>query len=181
MQSQCNSPKFPGDTLSLMLAVPTPQLWSNIPLGLVTHVPQRNINGQNWMLRKKAGKWPYKHSKYKPYLQKIFRIKEFVLSFSRFQGSFWFVWGFCPYYLNVSCSLLPSFSVFCFFFILCPSVFPRVQFNYPQFYFQAGCIVFWGLASSHIHLFIGSFCLQMNSKLQLRVKRKLTKPEMRVN
>lgn len=90
--------------------------------------------------------------------------------------------GFLP--LLSKCFLQSSaflFRFFFFFFILCPSVFPRVQFNYPQFYFQAGCIVFWGLASSHIHLFIGSFCLQMNSKLQLRVKRKLTKPEMRVN
>lgn len=143
-----------------MLALPAPQLWSNVPLGLTTDVPQRNINGQNWMLRKKAGNWPYKHSKYKPYLQKHLQNQRVCTlpSFPASRVRFGLCEGFFPLYLNVSCSLLASFSVGFAFFILCPSVSPRVQFNYPQFYFQAGYIVFWDFASSHINLFIGSFC-----------------------
>lgn len=58
-------------------------------------------------------------------------------------------WGVFSYYLNVSCSLLPSLAVDFAFFILCPSVSPRVQFNHPEFSFQAGCVVFWVFASSH--------------------------------
>lgn len=47
---------------------------------------------------------------------------------SSFQG-----WVFFLYYLNVSCSLLPSLEVDFAFFNLRPSVSPRVQFNHLEF------------------------------------------------
>lgn len=127
-------------------------------LQLIFH-RETSMNKTKW-LERKLGSDLTSTANISLLFRSIFRIKEFALSLPFQLPRFILV---CvrvsfPYYLNVSCTLLPSFSVGFVFFILCPSVSPRVQFNYLQFYFQAGCIIFWGFASSHINLFIGSFC-----------------------